>query len=434
MQATPAFEAPGTPTVRRLLLLSIPALVIGIVSAVVLWLVDLLAEQLHVVLWELLPGAFGADAATPWWILVVLTATGAAVGLVVQFVPGHAGIDSATTELDAPPMPILVVPGLLVAVTLSLAGGVSLGPENPIIAINTALAVTLLARSSKAVPQQLVVLLAVSATIGALFGTPVAAALVLTGTVAAVKAGGALWDKLFLPLAAAGAGAVTMHLLGGSSISFTVSPMGEVEPVFVLTGLVIAAGSALAGILAAWLLPIVHRAFHSLKHPLLYTTLGGLVLGVLGMIGGPMTLFKGLEQTGELIEHPERYAPAQLALFAGIKIVALVVAAAAGFRGGRIFPAVFIGVALGLLGYALIPGVPMSLAIACGALGIVLAATKDGWIAIFVAVALVGDPLVLPLLCVIVLPVWLIVTKAPELVVHPRGRSGPEATAAPAGS
>ncbi|MCM3657557.1 ion channel protein [Agromyces mediolanus] len=434
MQATPAFEAPGTPTVRRLLLLSIPALVIGIVSAVVLWLVDLLAEQLHVVLWELLPGAFGADAATPWWILVVLTATGAAVGLVVQFVPGHAGVDSATTELDAPPMPILVVPGLLVAVTLSLAGGVSLGPENPIIAINTALAVTLLARSSKAVPQQLVVLLAVSATIGALFGTPVAAALVLTGTVAAVKAGGALWDKLFLPLAAAGAGAVTMHLLGGSSISFTVSPMGEVEPVFVLTGLVIAAGSALAGILAAWLLPILHRAFHSLKHPLLYTTLGGLALGVLGMIGGPMTLFKGLEQTGELIEHPERYAPAQLALFAGIKIVALVVAAAAGFRGGRIFPAVFIGVALGLLGYALIPGVPMSLAIACGALGIVLAATKDGWIAIFVAVALVGDPLVLPLLCVIVLPVWLIVTKAPELVVHPRGRSGPEATAAPAGS
>ncbi|GAA2448235.1 ion channel protein [Agromyces soli] len=434
MQVTPAAGAPGSPTVRQLLLLSIPALVIGVASAVVLWLVDLLAEQLHTVLWEALPGVFGADAATPWWILVVLTATGAAVGLVVQFAPGHAGVDSATTELDAPPMPILVVPGLLVAVTLSLAGGVSLGPENPIIAINTALAVTVLARLTKAVPQQLVVLLAVSATIGALFGTPVAAALVLTGTVAAVKAGGALWDKLFLPLAAAGAGAVTMHLLGGSSISFSVTPMGEVEPVFVLTGLVIAAASALAGVLAAWLLPIVHRAFHSLRHPLLYTTLGGLALGVLGMIGGPMTLFKGLEQTGELIEHPERYAPAQLALFAGIKIIALVIAAAAGFRGGRIFPAVFIGVALGLLGYALIPGVPMSLAIACGALGIVLAATKDGWIAIFVGVALVGDPLVLPLLCVIVLPVWLIVTKAPELVVHPRERSDPDAEAAPAAS
>lgn len=432
MQRTPASEAPGSPTVRQLLLLSIPALVIGAASALVLWLVDLLAEQLHVVLWEALPGVFGADAATPWWILVVLTATGAAVGLVVQFAPGHAGADSATTELDAPPMPLLVVPSLLVAVVLSLAGGVSLGPENPIIAINTALAVALLARLSKAVPQQLVVLLASAATIGALFGTPVAAALVLTGTVAAVKAGGALWDKLFLPLAAAGAGAITMHLLGGSSISFAVTPMGEVEPVFLLTGLLVAAVSALAGILAAWALPVVHRAFHSLRHPLLFTTLGGLVLGLLGMIGGPMTLFKGLEQTGELIEHPERYGAGQLALFAGIKIVALVIAAAAGFRGGRIFPAVFIGVAIGLLGYALIPGLPLSLAIACGALGIVLAATKDGWIAIFVGVALVGDPLVLPLLCVIVLPVWLLVTKAPELVVHPSERPG--AVAPPAAS
>lgn len=419
MQASSPTPTAGPPTVSRLLLLSLPALGIGIVSALVLWLVDLLAEQLHGVLWEALPGVFGADAATPWWILVVLTATGVAVGLVVQFIPGHAGVDSATTELAAPPMPVVVLPGLFLAVILSLAGGVSLGPENPIIAINTAIAVAVLARASRAVPQELVVLLATSATIGALFGTPVAAALVLTGTVAAIRAGGALWDKLFLPLAAAGAGAITMHVLGGASFSFQIEPMGEIELSFVLAGLAIAVVSALAGVLTAWLLPFVHRAFHSMRHPLLYTSLGGLMLGVLGMLGGPMTLFKGLDQTGALIAHPDQYPPGQLVLFAGVKIVALLVAAASGFRGGRIFPTVFIGVSIGMLGYALIPGVPMSLAIACGALGIVLAATKDGWIAIFVGAALVGDPLVLPLLCVIVLPVWLIVTKAPELVVHP---------------
>lgn len=34
-------------------------------------------------------------------------------------------------------------------------------------------------------------------------------------------------------------------------------------------------------------------------------------------------------------------------LLAVIKLAALVVAAASGFRGGRIFPAVFVGVALG---------------------------------------------------------------------------------------
>jgi H+/Cl- antiporter ClcA len=93
------------------------------------------------------------------------------------------------------------------------------------------------------------------------------------------------------------------------------------------------------------------------------------------------------------------------------------VAAAAGFRGGRIFPAVFVGVALGLLAHTLLPGIPVSLAVACGALGIVLVATRDGWIAIFVGAALVGDPIVLPMLCIIVLPIWLIVMKAPELIV-----------------
>ena len=144
-----------------------------------------------------------------------------------------------------------------------------------------------------------------------------------------------------------------------------------------------------------------------------------MVLGVLGIIGGPITLFKGLEQTAELLEHPGDYTSQELALFTAVKIVALLVAASAGFRGGRIFPAVFVGTAFGLLAFSLFPGIPISLAVACGAMGIVLAATRDGWIAIFVGIALCGDMTVLPLLCLIILPVWLLVTKAPELVVHP---------------
>ena len=79
----------------------------------------------------------------------------------------------------------------------------------------------------------------------------------------------------------------------------------------------------------------------------------------------------------------------------------------------------FVGTAFGLLAYAIIPGMPISLAVACGVMGITLSATRDGWIALFVGVALTGDIGVLPLMCLIVFPVWLLVTKAPELVVHP---------------
>lgn len=416
-----------TPSVKSLLVLSVPALLIGVVSAVVLWLLDTASALLQDLLWTTMPGWFGATEATPWWIFLVLTATGALVGLTVWLVPGHGGPDSATTSLvDAPP-PLRTLPSILLAVIIGLAGGVSLGPENPIIAVNSAIAVAAMARFSKAVPPGIVMMLASSATIGALFGTPVAAALVFTGAVAAVKGGGELWDKLFLPVAAAGAGAVTMHLLGGSSIAFQMTPIGQADGLMLVEGLLVAAVSAAVGIFAAWALPLAHRFFHALRNPLLISLAGGVVLGLLGMLGGPMTLFKGLEQTGELINHPDDYTAGQLALWAGVKVLALVVAAAAGFRGGRIFPAVFVGVALGLLAHTLLPGIPVSLAVACGTLGIVLVATRDGWIAIFVGAALVGDPIVLPMLCIIVLPIWLIVMKAPELVVKVREAPAPVA-------
>lgn len=407
-------------TVRRLVLLSIPAILIGVLSALSLRAVDLLADQVDDGLWTNLPKSLGIAPDSPWWIFAVLTFTGIAVGLVVWLVPGHAGPDSATTELAATPLKLSVLPGLAVVVILSLAGGVSLGPENPIIAINVSLAVAILARISKAVPPALIGALAISATIGALFGTPVAAALVFTGMVGEFKMGGSLWDKLFLPLVAAGAGSVTTYLLGGGfGAKSPFDPYGGPQAFDLLTGSLIACAAAAFGLVGVYLFPLVHRAFHALRHPLLFTALGGAVLGLLGAIGGPITLFKGLDQSEQLLADPGAYSAGQLAVILLVKMAALVVAASAGFRGGRIFPAVFLGVAAGLLGAALLPGLPLSLAVACGILGVVLAIARDGWVALFVAVALVDDITVLPMLCIIVLPAWLVVTWAREMLITP---------------
>ena len=65
---------------RRLLLLAIPAIVVGIVAALVLWALDSVAGVLEGVLWTTLPDALGVDP-SGWWIVLVLTATGLAVGL-----------------------------------------------------------------------------------------------------------------------------------------------------------------------------------------------------------------------------------------------------------------------------------------------------------------------------------------------------------------
>ncbi|MBA8816960.1 H+/Cl- antiporter ClcA [Microbacterium halimionae] len=423
----------GVLRTRQLLQLSLPALLIGVASALTLWLLDELAHLLQQVWWQTLPAALGVDP-DGWWVVLILTLTGAAVGLVVWLVPGHGGTDSATTELVAPTLPVSALPSVALVVVLALAGGVSLGPESPIIAINTAIAVAVVARLWSAVPTELVVVLAAAGTIGALFGTPVAAALVFTGILAATKAPGSLWDKLFLPLVAAGAGSIVASMVGGG-ISMTAGiPAYQPEnpAIEALWGIGIACAAAALALVGIAVFPHVHRLFRRLRNPVIYTALGGLILGLLGLLGGPLTLFKGLEQSAELLANPDAYSPAQLAVITVVKLAALVVAAAAGFRGGRIFPAVFIGVALGTLAHALIPGLPLGLAVACGVLGLTLAVSRDGWIALFIAVAISGDITLLPVMCVVILPAWLIVRVAPEMIVHPKKQEPSGAQAASA--
>lgn len=417
------------PTPRQLALLSVPALVIGIITALMLWALEAVAGVLEDLVWTTLPDTIGVDP-NGWWIVAVLTTTGLLVGLCLQLLPGHGGPDSATTELMEPPVKLRTLPGIAVVTVLGLAGGVSLGPENPIIAINVSLAVALLARFMPMVPPRLAMLMAAAGTIGALFGTPVGAALLFTGALAAVRGGGSLWDKLFLPLASAAAGAATMHALGVPPLAFSVPP-STVDPLDLVVGVAVACAAVLIGLLAVIALPVVHRMFHAMRSPILIATLGGFVLGLLGLVGGPITMFKGLDQMGELLADPDAYSAGDLALIVVIKLAALVVAASAAFRGGRVFPATFIGVAIGMLGHALIPGLPLGLAVACGLIGMLLVATRDGWLSLFMAAAVSGDIALLPWLCVIILPAWLLVTRAPELRIAPKPTESHPAEARP---
>ncbi|MDO9396220.1 MAG: ion channel protein [Herbiconiux sp.] len=412
-----AAASPAAPSVRLQLILAVPAVLIGVVSALVLFALDELAGGLEHVLWAVLPGTLGVDPDSGWWIFGVLTVTGIAVGLVVWLVPGHGGRDSATSDMIAPPMPAYMLPSLALAAVLGLAGGVSLGPENPIIAINSGLLVVVVARFWKRIPLELIVMCAAAGTVGALFGTPIAAALVLTGVVAARPGPGELWDRLFLPLVAAGAGSITMTLLAHPTFGLTLPAYDAIAPLDVLWAALVASVAAAAGVVCVVLFRLLHRQFHAIGHPLLYIGLGGVVLGVLGAIGGPLTLFKGLEQMGELIGDRAEYDGWQLFSFFGIKLLALAVAGAAGFRGGHIFPAVFLGAAFGLLVNALVPGIPVTVAVSAGVLGLVLAISRDGWIALFVAVVVSSNLVVLPLMCLAVLPAWLVVTKAPPMVI-----------------
>ncbi|EFO4687366.1 ion channel protein [Shigella dysenteriae] len=404
------------PRARTMLLLSLPAVAIGIASSLILIVVMKIASVLQNLLWQRLPGTLGIVQDSPFWIIGVLTLTGIAVGLVIRFSQGHAGPDPACEPLIGAPVPPFALPGLIVALILGLAGGVSLGPEHPIMTVNIALAVAIGARLLPRVNRMEWTILASAGTIGALFGTPVAAALIFSQTLNG-SSEVPLWDRLFAPLMAAAAGALTTGLFFHPHFSLPIAHYGQMEMTDILSGAIVAAIAIAAGMVAVWCLPRLHAMMHQMKNPVLVLGIGGFILGILGVIGRPVSLFKGLDEMQQMVAN-QAFSTSDYFLLAVIKLAALVVAAASGFRGGRIFPAVFVGVALGLMLHEHVPAVPAAITVSCAILGIVLVVTRDGWLSLFMAAVVVPNTTLLPLLCIVMLPAWLLLAGKPMMMVN----------------
>ncbi|MGS8498432.1 ion channel protein [Escherichia coli] len=404
------------PRARTMLLLSLPAVAIGIASSLILIVVMKIASALQNLLWQRLPGTLGIAQDSPLWIIGVLTLTGIAVGLVIRFSQGHAGPDPACEPLIGAPVPPSALPGLIVALILGLAGGVSLGPEQPIMTVNIALAVAIGARLLPRVNRMEWTILASAGTIGALFGTPVAAALIFSQTLNG-SSEVPLWDRLFAPLMAAAAGALTTGLFFHPHFSLPIAHYGQMEMTDILSGAIVAAIAIAAGMVAVWCLPRLHAMMNQMKNPVLVLGIGGFILGILGVIGGPVSLFKGLDEMQQMVAN-QAFSTSDYFLLAVIKLAALVVAAASGFRGGRIFPAVFVGVALGLMLHEHVPAVPAAITVSCAILGIVLVVTRDGWLSLFMAAVVVPNTTLLPLLCIVMLPAWLLLAGKPMMMVN----------------
>ncbi|QYG83883.1 ion channel protein [Citrobacter koseri] len=386
------------PRARTMLLLSLPALIIGIASSLVLIAVMKVASVLQRLLWEQIPVGLGIAHDSPVWIIGMLTFTGIMVGLVIRYSPGHAGPDPATEPLIGAPMNPVALPGLLIALILGLAGGVSLGPEHPIMAVNIALAVAIGARLFPRIGALDWTILASAGTIGALFGTPVAAALIFSQTLNSSD-DTPLWDRLFAPLMAAAAGSLTTSLFFHPHFSLPIAHYTQMRLSDIFSGAVVAAIAIAAGMVAVWCLPRLHSLVHRLKNPVLILGIGGFMLGILGVLGGPLTLFKGLDEMQQLA-FSQTLGATDYFMLAIVKLGALVIAAACGFRGGRIFPAVFVGVALGLM----------------------LVVTRDGWLSLFMAAVVVPDTTLLPLLCIVMLPAWLLLAGKPMMAANRHDR------------
>lgn len=350
---------------------------------------------LHDVVWETLPDELGVDP-HPWYALAVTTLGGLAVGLLLVVVPGGGGPGPAEGHgIGVEPSPPIDAAGMALVSLVSLTAGASLGPEAALIAIAIAVGTMLARRVRKPELGRVFGMSGVGSVLSGLFGSPLAPAVAVLEVTHLT--GRNLYVFLLPVLVASAVGLLTFEaILDGPLLDIHLPGYADVEPAHVLEALAIGAVAALIGLLTIAALAAARRLLKPVASPVLKATIGGLGIGLVALVAGEETLFSGEHELEVLLEDPEAYGVGALLLILGGKIVAFALSLECGFRGGRIFPVLFIGATVGFAATAVFESVPLAVSVACGMAGAAVAITR---VPIFVVllIAFFASPATIPL-------------------------------------
>jgi len=362
---------------RSYLVLLVFGAVVGAIAAVVAYFfLKAVAEAQHFV-FTTLPGELGFGHEPLWWPLLPLALAGVLVALTITYLPGTAGHEPAEGFKTGSPVLPIELPGIVLASFATLALGVVLGPEAPLIAIGSGLGVSvvrLVKRDAPATASAVVGGAGSFAAISTLLGSPIVGAFLL---MEASGLGGAMLGVVLVPgLLAAGIGALIFVGLdswtGFGSLSLAVPDIphaGSPRGAEFLWAIAIGVAAAIVGTaikrLALALQPIVAR------RRMVLTPLVGLAVGCLAIVFTQVTgrsssqvLFSGQSDLAPVIQGAASWSLGALLLLMVCKGLAYG-ASLSGFRGGPIFPAMFIG-AVGGIALSHAPGLPMIAGVGMG--------------------------------------------------------------------
>ena len=331
-------------------LIGIPA---ALLAAGFLALVHLIEEWL----WDDLPAALGSST-PPWYLVVGLPVVGALVVVAARtLLPGDGG-HSPLAGIGGGVTPLAYGPGVALAAIGTLGFGAVLGPEAPLIALGSVvgMAVTPMVRLGQRETQVVATAGSFSA-ISALFGGPVVAGVLLLES--GVGLGAAVIPALLPGLVAAAVGYLIFTGLGDwGGLQATVLSVPNL-PAYDGTRVVDLVIAVAIGLIAALLIFAVkriasavnglHRGRMSLAGLLVG---GGLAVGVLAQLATMLgvssqdVLFSG--QTSIPVLVAEDSTRVLLVLLVA-KALGYAICLGCGFRGGPVFPAIFLGVGLGML-------------------------------------------------------------------------------------
>ena len=275
-----------------------------------------------------------------------------------------------------------MLPTIFISTILSHLVGASAGKEGAALQIGASIA-NLVGDAFKLhdKDKKIIIMCGMSGCFGAIFGTPLAAA--MFGMEVAVI--GVAYYAAFVPCVfAAFIGAEISHLLGLHAETFTILNIPEFQLNTILFPIAIGLLGAAVSILFCELLHETHKIYHKKFENLYFRVL---VASVLFMV---LTLVFGRDYCGagfNLVEeamHGETGYEAFL-----LKMLFTAVALGGGFKGGEIVPTLAIGATLGAA-FGNIVGFEPSLCAACGMLALFVGATNCPTATLFLGFELFG--------------------------------------------
>jgi H+/Cl- antiporter ClcA len=387
---------------RQFLGLLALAAVVGVVASFAAWCFLELIHELQEGVYTDLPEALGYDKAPLWWPLPALFIAGAIVAFAIWRLPGTGGHLPAEGLNPAPTQPI-ELPGVVLAALAGISLGAVVGPEAPLIALGGGLGFFAIGRLRPGAPPELAALVAACGTFAAisfLFGSPVIAAVLL---IEATGIGGKRLSTILIPgLLAAGIGTLVSIGLGSwtgvdnSDIALSLLPLEEFarpDAVDFLWTVPLAAAIAVGTVAIFGLARTAHRVIgpRPLTIPLVGLAVAGLAIAFaeLSDKGFSEVLFSGETALDSLVANVDSWSLSALALVIGFKGLAYALSLAS-FRGGPVFPAMFLGAAAGLMA-AQLPGFELAPAVAVGLGAAVVAVLRLPLSAVILATLLTSE-------------------------------------------
>ena len=351
------------------------AAILGLVSALSTFIFMALVKLGQSLLWEQAAEAIGISL--PLFTVLVCTAGGIAVGLLVKVFGDHSGIfaEMMAEFGKTGRFNYRHAPGIVVTALPSLIAGGSLGPEAPLADACGSMG-TWVADKLKLDPRSTRSLSfsGLSGMLAALLTSPFGGALL---SLESARSGISYPWTLFPSLIASAIATTVFVLLTGSFFG-ALYTFPEYVPQ--LSDLLLAVPLGLLGALAGALFIISYKWLHKFVQPLkkrvvLRGMIGGLVLGLAGA-ALPLILFSGEEQTLVVIESAAELGVISLIALALVKLIITSLCLATGWKGGYMFPTMFAGAAMGMAAHLVFPSIPPAVAVGAAMGGAMVATMK----------------------------------------------------------